>query len=267
MTLERNVTLHKNLRMLLPRAEAQKLLEGVIAEGKSLHRKRTPKKLNGSAPKAVEVTKQIRAWVTKSNKAMTQCFGEQGAGAIRKIPLRYSSLDAAKERIRLRLDLLIQAFERTKTLRKTSARNHPKPQQSRRETIKEKPKSNGTRHKYDFCLSFAGEDRSYAEKLKALLEERGAQVFYDSDYQHELWGENLSRTSTKFIGTKRGSVLCLYRRITRRKCGLTTNVYRHRRAHFLKGTTYSLSELMTRIFRGLGPLRDTWTCARNLLMR
>jgi len=191
MTLKRNVTLPKNLRMLLPRAEAQKLLEGVILEGKALHRKRTPKKLNSSAPKAVEVTKQIKTWVTKSNKVMTQCFGEQGAGAIRKILLRYSSLDAAKERIRLRIDLLTQALERTKTLRKTSAPKHPKPQQSRRKTTREKPKPDGTQHKYDFCLSFAGEDRSYAEKLKALLEERGAQVFYDSDYQHELWGEDL----------------------------------------------------------------------------
>lgn len=32
---------------------------------------------------------------------------------------------------------------------------------------------------YDVCLSFAGEDRAYVEKVAAYLINQGVQVFYD----------------------------------------------------------------------------------------
>lgn len=45
--------------------------------------------------------------------------------------------------------------------------------------------------KYDVTLSFAGEDRHYAEKLANLLKSEGYSVFYDDYEKAELWGKNL----------------------------------------------------------------------------
>ena len=44
---------------------------------------------------------------------------------------------------------------------------------------------------YDVALSFAGEDRQYAEKLAELLENNDYRVFYDKYERAQLWGENL----------------------------------------------------------------------------
>lgn len=44
---------------------------------------------------------------------------------------------------------------------------------------------------YDVLLSFAGENRDYAEKLANKLSEKGVQVFYDNWNIASLWGENL----------------------------------------------------------------------------
>ncbi len=41
-------------------------------------------------------------------------------------------------------------------------------------------------HKYDFALSFAGEDRAIAEMLARSLEEEQVEVFYDFNEQHRI---------------------------------------------------------------------------------
>ena len=46
-------------------------------------------------------------------------------------------------------------------------------------------------YEYDVTLSFAGEDRQYAEALARLLDDGGYSVFYDNDKRTLLWGENL----------------------------------------------------------------------------
>ncbi|WP_176946974.1 toll/interleukin-1 receptor domain-containing protein [Lentzea fradiae] len=46
--------------------------------------------------------------------------------------------------------------------------------------------------KYDVCLSFAGENRSYVEEVARHLKDMGLRYFYDNDMQHELWGEELT---------------------------------------------------------------------------
>lgn len=46
-------------------------------------------------------------------------------------------------------------------------------------------------YEYDIALSFAGEDRKYAEELALKLRNRGVQVFYDNWNIASLWGENL----------------------------------------------------------------------------
>ena len=45
--------------------------------------------------------------------------------------------------------------------------------------------------KYDVTLSFAGEDRHYAEELANLLKSGGYSVFYDDYEKAQLWGTNL----------------------------------------------------------------------------
>ena len=44
---------------------------------------------------------------------------------------------------------------------------------------------------YDFALSFAGENRPYAEHLARELEYLGCRVFYDRDHRHEMLGADL----------------------------------------------------------------------------
>lgn len=44
---------------------------------------------------------------------------------------------------------------------------------------------------YDVALSFAGEDRKFADELAALLKLRSVRVFYDRYEQAELWGRDL----------------------------------------------------------------------------
>jgi hypothetical protein len=44
---------------------------------------------------------------------------------------------------------------------------------------------------YDVCLSFAGEDRDYVEKVAEQLRSRGVRVFYDKYERVELWGKDL----------------------------------------------------------------------------
>ena len=44
---------------------------------------------------------------------------------------------------------------------------------------------------HDVALSFAGEDRHYAEELAALLKKNEYKVFYDEYERAQLWGENL----------------------------------------------------------------------------
>lgn len=47
------------------------------------------------------------------------------------------------------------------------------------------------RQNYDFALSFAGEDRVYAENLRNSLEDNGHTVFYDYAEQHRFLGQDI----------------------------------------------------------------------------
>ncbi len=52
-------------------------------------------------------------------------------------------------------------------------------------------KKNSTHYKYDVALSFAGEQRTYVEKVALSLKRLGISFFYDNDNQVDLWGKNL----------------------------------------------------------------------------
>jgi hypothetical protein len=49
---------------------------------------------------------------------------------------------------------------------------------------------------YDFALSFAGEDRAFAESVKAHLDDLGCTTFYDFAEQHRILAEDLE----EFLG-------------------------------------------------------------------
>jgi len=44
---------------------------------------------------------------------------------------------------------------------------------------------------FEIALSFAGEDRKFAQRLAELLQRNGVSVFYDEFYRPELWGKDL----------------------------------------------------------------------------
>jgi len=44
---------------------------------------------------------------------------------------------------------------------------------------------------YDIAISYAGEDRTYAETLAAILQHQGVKVFFDRYERATLWGKNL----------------------------------------------------------------------------
>jgi hypothetical protein len=46
-------------------------------------------------------------------------------------------------------------------------------------------------YKYDFGLSFAGEDRAHAKKLAEILKSEDVRVFYDQDEEADMWGSDL----------------------------------------------------------------------------
>jgi hypothetical protein len=47
-------------------------------------------------------------------------------------------------------------------------------------------------YKYEVAISFAGEDRGFAEAVAKGLRDSGVQVFYDNFYAADLWGKDLS---------------------------------------------------------------------------
>jgi hypothetical protein len=51
--------------------------------------------------------------------------------------------------------------------------------------------SSATAIRYDACLSFATEQRPYAEQVAAVLRARGLRVFYDHVETHERWDRDL----------------------------------------------------------------------------
>jgi hypothetical protein len=55
-------------------------------------------------------------------------------------------------------------------------------------------------YKYDFALSFAGEDRAKAEELASRLKQEKVRVFYDMDKQADLWGQDLYQKFQQIYG-------------------------------------------------------------------
>jgi hypothetical protein len=54
-----------------------------------------------------------------------------------------------------------------------------------------KARRTSKKYQFDVCLSFAGEDRRYVERVANELREMGVRVFYDRYQEVELWGKDL----------------------------------------------------------------------------
>jgi hypothetical protein len=51
--------------------------------------------------------------------------------------------------------------------------------------------SNESQFEFDVAVSFAGEDREFVEEVVSRLKNANLRVFYDTDYQPAMWGEDL----------------------------------------------------------------------------
>lgn len=186
-----------DLTLLISRPHAQKRLGEVIDEGKKLLRRRIPTNLQEDTPKARELVSNLKAWGAKSISVMNDALGEDAAAVARSIKLSYVTLDEAKARLRLRLDLLGEALTRTRSMRKIAASKEEPPRSRSRTAPKTgglptpKPRRHRRTYEFDFCLSFASEDRKYVANLAKLLHGRRAAIFYDDEERHRLWGEPL----------------------------------------------------------------------------
>ena len=67
-------------------------------------------------------------------------------------------------------------------------------------------------YKRQVSLSFAGEERTYVEKVANLLQEEGVKVFYDKFEEADLWGKDLyEHLSDVYLRRARFTVMFLSR--------------------------------------------------------
>jgi hypothetical protein len=65
-------------------------------------------------------------------------------------------------------------------------------------------------YQYEVALSFAGENRDFAEAVAQSLRQEGVQVFYDNFYAADLWGTDLSvKLRDVYYGSSRYCIMIL----------------------------------------------------------
>ena len=92
--------------------------------------------------------------------------------------------------------------------------------------IKDRIKSEGQimNYEYEIAISFAGEDRRYAERIAKALSKRDVRIFYDDYEKVDLWGKNLYDHLTEIYRKKAKFCLILISKHYARK--LWTNLER-----------------------------------------
>jgi hypothetical protein len=63
--------------------------------------------------------------------------------------------------------------------------------------------------RYDFALSFAGEDRTIAESLFNALQDNELEVFYDKNEQHRILAENVEEYLAPIYASEAQFVICI----------------------------------------------------------
>ena len=74
-------------------------------------------------------------------------------------------------------------------------------------------------YEFDVAVSFAGEDRELVEEIVSRLKDAGVRVFYDTDYQAAMWGEDLVEYLDQVYRVKARYAIMFISRLSRRKCG------------------------------------------------
>ena len=121
-------------------------------------------------------------------------------------------------------------------------------------------------YEYDVTLSFAGEDRTYAEALAELLKNDGYEVFYDKYEWARLWAQISMMNSPQFTRIKHDTASCLYPNIMPKSYGRIMNARLFRRGHFKKAKHIFFRSCLTiRRFRGFCPQSGIWIYAQCLL--
>lgn len=87
--------------------------------------------------------------------------------------------------------------------------------------------SRNTKHRFQVALSFAGEDRDFSESVANGLKSKGISVFYDNDYQSELWGTYLPEKLREIYNTESRYCIIFLSASYKKKCGQTMNDGRH----------------------------------------
>jgi hypothetical protein len=103
-------------------------------------------------------------------------------------------------------------LDHLKAMERARRESTPMPEQLRPRPISARPAVDRARpfsETFDVCLSFAGEQRDYVERIASALKEHGLRVFYDQDKDiaAALWGRELGEVLDHVY--REGSRFCL----------------------------------------------------------
>ena len=82
-------------------------------------------------------------------------------------------------------------------------------------------------YQYDVAVSFAGEDRELVEQIVTQLTQSGLGIFYDTNYQADMWGEDLIEYLDDVYRHKARYVMMSFPASMPRRCGPVTNAVAH----------------------------------------
>ena len=146
-----------------------------------------------SQPDTVEVV-ELNSWYRAAQDGIEETFGNDSKQMQKWVSLdetlsdKYLSSPRAWDEVSIVTDKLYEfrwlLDELTLSSDKASGALNTPP-------IPEPQPSTAKTEQYDVALSFAGEDRAYAEELANLLRAGGYRVFYDKYEKARLWGKNL----------------------------------------------------------------------------
>ena len=74
-------------------------------------------------------------------------------------------------------------------------------------------------YEFDVAISYAGEDRELVEEIVRRIKDAGIRVFYDTDYQPAMWGEDLIEYLDQVYRVKARYAIMFISRFYEKKCG------------------------------------------------
>lgn len=138
--------------------------------------RRTPERFDDSE-KAKQLKREIQTWNTKTRQLVGEApRAQQHLAELSALgTMRYTTLGEVKDQLRLRDDLIAKVLRQGQRQTK-SARSSP---------LKVKPPA-PSGYRYDFCLSFAGEDREFAASINRELRRKRYKTFFDQNSEARI---------------------------------------------------------------------------------